>query len=119
MASRTGEGFNLYLTIHPLRRMNALKHLLTERLRSHKHLPPLHAMELLAFPYSSRCGTSTVTCAGVIYHHCVASTAWFGGSVQDTAIWCHAVREAGQSTGAGLGKESSRGEEAGGSQGQA
>lgn len=39
----------------------------------------------------------------------------FGGLVQDTAIWCPATRRAGQSTGAGLGKESGTEEEAGGS----
>lgn len=97
--------------------MNALKHLLAERLISHKHLPPLHAVELLVLPDSSRCRTSPITRVGVMYHQCVASTAQFGGSVKDTDIWCHAVR--GQSTGAGLGQVNSRGEEAGGSWGPA
>lgn len=30
--------------------MNMLKHILDERLRIYKHLPLLHAMELLVFP---------------------------------------------------------------------
>lgn len=51
-SSSSRDGFNLYLRRR--RRMKALKHLLAERLRNHKHLPPLHAMELLVFPDSSR-----------------------------------------------------------------
>lgn len=70
-------------------------------------------MVLLEFPYRSRCGTSTVMCVGLMYHHCGINSS--GRLVQDTAIWHHAAREARQSTGEGLGKESGRGEEAGGS----
>lgn len=115
ISSNSRDWFNLYWR----RKINALKHLLTERLRSHKHLPPFHAMELLAFPNSSRYRTPTIACVEGMYHHRVASTASFGGSVQDTEVWHHPTRGAGKSAGVGLGKDSGSREEANGSWGQA
>lgn len=45
--------------------MNMLKHILDERLRIYKHLPLLHAMELLVFPLQQQmCDTYYHVCRG-------------------------------------------------------
>lgn len=72
ISSSNRDWFNLYWC---RKRMKALKHLQTERLRSHNHLPPFHAMKLFAFPSSSRYGAPTITWAERVASSLLTSTA--------------------------------------------
>lgn len=88
ISSSNRDWFNLYWW---RKGMQTLKHLLTEKLRSHNHLPPFHAMELLAFPNSSRYGAPTIThyhtCRGVVSSLCdINSLIWRVGAGQRLGI---------------------------------
>lgn len=72
ISSSNRDWFNLYWW---RKRMKALKHLLTERLRSHNHLPPFHAMELFSFLSSSRYGAPAIICVERVASSLLTSTA--------------------------------------------